>query len=103
MAPKMTRLLLAGFLSGAALGAVAAMLTGPQVLQAAPARDELAALKAAFRRPQTVPFPADNPFSEKKRALGEALFNDRRLSIDNSRSCASCHDRAKGFADGKAL
>ena len=26
----------------------------------------------------------------------------RGLSIDGSRSCASCHDPAKGFADGKA-
>jgi cytochrome c peroxidase len=57
---------------------------------------------ASFRRPATVPFPADNPFSEKKRGLGEVLFNDRRLSIDSSRSCASCHDRTKGFADGEA-
>ena len=48
-----------------------------------------------------MPFPADNPFSEKKRALGDALFHDKRLSVDNSRSCASCHDRAKGFADGE--
>ena len=29
-----------------------------------------------------MPFPADNPFSEKKRALGEALFHDKRLSVD---------------------
>ena len=36
---------------------------------------------------------------EAKRALGETLFHDVRLSIDNSRSCASCHERAIGFAD----
>src|SRR5947207_8134852 len=64
--------------------------------------DELATLKAAFRRPAAVPFPADNPYSEKKRALGAMLFHDTRLSMDGSRSCASCHDRSKGFADGKA-
>ena len=29
-----------------------------------------------------VPFPADNPYSDKKRALGEALFHDKRLSVD---------------------
>src|SRR5262249_36956479 len=63
--------------------------------------DELVALKASFRRPPTVPFPADNPFSEQKRALGEALFHDKRLSIDGSLACASCHERGKGFADGK--
>ena len=49
-----------------------------------------------------MPFPADNPFSEAKRALGEALFHDKRLSLDESLSCASCHERGKGFADGKA-
>ena len=48
-----------------------------------------------------VPFPADNPYSEKKRALGEALFHDKRLSIDLSLSCATCHERGRGFADGK--
>ena len=48
-----------------------------------------------------MPFPADNPFSEKKRALGEALFHDTRLSIDDSRACATCHDPAKGLADGR--
>ena len=50
----------------------------------AAAADDLAALKATFRRPATVPFPADNPFSEEKRALGEALFHDKRLSVDGS-------------------
>ena len=69
---------------------------------AAARADDLAALKASFRRPASVPFPADNPFSEAKRLLGEALFHDPRLSIDGSLACASCHQRGKGFADGKA-
>src|SRR5262249_33828667 len=33
--------------------------------------------------------------------LGEALFHDKRLSIDGSLACASWHERGKGFADGK--
>src|SRR3954452_5526024 len=100
-------LVIAAFIAGAAAGTSAGLLLQAQSSQAAPAKkartpgNDLAALMAAFRRPPTVPFPADNPFSEKKRALGEALFNDKRLSIDESRSCASCHDRAKGFADGE--
>jgi cytochrome c peroxidase len=99
-----TRLLAAAFLAGGVLGAGAALLLQGAGLRAAPARpaDDLAALEASFRRPPAVPFPADNPFSEKKRALGEALFHDARLSIDGSLSCASCHQRGKGFADGKA-
>jgi cytochrome c peroxidase len=49
-----------------------------------------------------VPFPADDAFSERKRALGEALFHDKRLSIDGTFACATCHQRGLGFADGKA-
>jgi cytochrome c peroxidase len=97
----MRRCLLAAFLAGAVIGTGAALLLQPVVLQAAPGDDDLAALKASFRRPATVPFPADNPFSEAKRALGEALFHDRRLSVDGSLACASCHEQGKGFADGK--
>ncbi|HEX4829325.1 MAG TPA: cytochrome-c peroxidase, partial [Xanthobacteraceae bacterium] len=102
------RLATAAFLAGGVIGAAAAALVHSAILQAAPGapaaqpKDELAALKASFRRPPTVPFPADNPFSEQKRALGEALFHDKRLSIDGSLACASCHERGKGFADGKA-
>ena len=31
--------------------------------------------------------------------LGEKLFSDKRFSIDNSISCASCHIQANAFAD----
>ncbi|MBA2543368.1 MAG: hypothetical protein H0V17_27250 [Deltaproteobacteria bacterium] len=34
-------------------------------------------------------------------ALGELLFWDPRLSIDNKTSCATCHDPARGFAGAK--
>jgi cytochrome c peroxidase len=103
-APATACLVGAAFLVGGALGAGAALFIALPALQASPATaaaDDLAALKAAFRRPAVVPFPADNPFSEKKRALGEALFHDRRLSVDGSLACASCHERGKAFADGK--
>src|SRR5215470_2880688 len=96
----MIRILGAAFLAGCAIGTAAGLLI-QSAPRAASAQADLAALKAAFRRPATVPFPADNPFAEKKRALGEALFHDKRLSIDGSLACASCHERGKGFADGK--
>jgi cytochrome c peroxidase len=57
----------------------------------------------ACGRPQAVMFPADDADSEKKRALGELLFHDTRLSRDASFSCATCHERERGFADSKAL
>ena len=97
------RLVAAAFFAGGVIGTGAALLAGPPLRPAAAAIcDDLTALKASFRRPDGVPFPADNPFSEAKRALGETLFHDRRLSLDESLSCASCHERGKGFADGKA-
>jgi cytochrome c peroxidase len=35
-------------------------------------------------------------------ALGRRLFFDRRLSREGTRSCASCHDPAMAFQDGRA-
>jgi cytochrome c peroxidase len=32
-------------------------------------------------------------------ALGEKLFNDKRLSVDDTVACATCHDPTKGFSD----
>jgi cytochrome c peroxidase len=46
--------------------------------------------------------PADNPMSEAKVALGRKLFFDTRLSVSGRDSCASCHDPAKSFTDGRA-
>jgi cytochrome c peroxidase len=45
--------------------------------------------------------PRDNPMTPEKVVLGRALFFDERLSGNGTMACASCHDRAKGFADGK--
>ena len=47
------------------------------------------------------PVPADNPMTEAKVALGRHLFYDARLSLDGTVACASCHDQAKGFSDGR--
>jgi cytochrome c peroxidase len=86
------------FLAGAALAPV---LHSYAAGAPDPRDRDLAALKAAFRRPAAVPFPKSNPFSEEKRALGERLFHDTRLSADSKFACATCHVRAKGFADGR--
>ena len=50
-----------------------------------------------------IPFPEDNPMSIEKIELGRKLFFDKRLSSDNSISCASCHVPEKAFTDGKEL
>ncbi|NHQ85512.1 DUF1566 domain-containing protein [Iodobacter sp. HSC-16F04] len=48
-------------------------------------------------------FPANNPYSPEKVALGEKLFADPRLSRNNLISCASCHDPKNGWSDPKEL
>jgi cytochrome c peroxidase len=45
-----------------------------------------------------VPVPADNPVTIETITLGKRLYFDTSLSIDNSVSCATCHDPAHGFA-----
>lgn len=47
------------------------------------------------------PAPADNPLTAESIEAGRRLFFDRRLSRDESMSCASCHDPAAAFTDGR--
>jgi len=61
----------------------------------------LEALKAQFRRPTTIPFPASNPYTAVKAGLGKQLFFDTRLSAAMLLSCASCHNPAYGWGDGQ--
>lgn len=46
-----------------------------------------------------IPYPADNPPTAAKAALGRRLFYDTRLSRDRSISCATCHRPEASFAD----
>lgn len=83
------------WLQGAALAGVFLMLLG-------------AGGSNAYRwnKPDWVPdpiVPADNPMSVAKVELGRHLFYDKRLSLNNTMSCASCHKQEKAFTDGLAL
>lgn len=49
------------------------------------------------------PVPADNPMMSAKVELGRHLFYDARLSRDSTVACASCHDQARAFTDGREL
>ena len=49
----------------------------------------------------TVRHPKDNPPTAAKIALGKQLYWDKRLSRDNTISCASCHDPQKGWSNGE--
>jgi cytochrome c peroxidase len=48
-----------------------------------------------------VPVPADNPLTKDKIALGRKLFYDRRLSLNNTFSCAMCHIPEQGFTSNE--
>jgi len=58
-------------------------------------------LLAFARTPPTglpaVPEPVDNPITRDRVALGRKLFYDRRLSHNNTISCAMCHVPEQGF------
>src|SRR5262245_52338705 len=47
------------------------------------------------------PVPADNPMSDAKVELGRHLFYDTRLSRNGTQSCATCHEQARAFTDGR--
>ncbi|AKU91300.1 methanobactin export MATE transporter MbnM [Vulgatibacter incomptus] len=46
--------------------------------------------------------PEGNPMSAEKVELGRHLFYDVRLSGNETFSCASCHEQALAFTDGRA-
>lgn len=45
------------------------------------------------------PLPKEINLNQEKVSLGYKLFNDKRLSKDNTISCATCHDLSSGGAD----
>jgi cytochrome c peroxidase len=46
-----------------------------------------------------VPAPEENPTTAEKAELGRKLFFDKRLSLDGTVACATCHDPHKAFTD----
>lgn len=59
----------------------------------------LALDKSDFVRPDQIPFPADNPYSVQKAALGKMLFFEPRLSRNRNMTCATCHNPSFGWED----
>ncbi len=56
---------------------------------------------STWGRPAVIPYPASDPWSAPKAALGERLFSEALLSGDDTVSCATCHQADKGWADGR--
>lgn len=57
-------------------------------------------LPKGFPQPKV---PADNPMSAAKVELGRRLFYDKRLSGNQTQSCATCHQQQHAFADDRAV
>lgn len=47
--------------------------------------------------------PAGNPITNAGATLGRVLFYDKRLSANDTVSCGSCHQQARGFSDPARL
>jgi cytochrome c peroxidase len=58
---------------------------------------------AALKTAVIQPIPQPPQLDAKKIALGKLLYHDTRLSKDNTLSCGSCHDLAKGGTDQVAV
>ena len=57
-------------------------------------------MSAFFPQPD---LPADNPLTVEGVELGRRLFFDPLLSVNNSQSCASCHQPAFAFSERKRV
>jgi cytochrome c peroxidase len=66
----------------------------PEKMSADKLRDE-------YRRPKSIPFPKDNPYTAEKLELGKKLYFDSRLSEPRLLSCSSCHNPAYAWGDGQ--
>lgn len=58
-----------------------------------------------WRLPKYFPVPRvpeDNPMSMAKVELGRRLFYEKRLSVNATTSCGTCHEQRKAFTDGRA-
>ena len=61
-------------------------------------------MKTVYHPPKglpPVPVPANNPVTPEKVRLGRKLFYDRRLSLNNTFSCAMCHIPEQGFTSNE--
>lgn len=75
------------------------MAATPPPLEASPSPYE-------WNIPEWLPRPVvpdDNPMTAEKVELGKQLFYDTRLSVTGNFSCATCHQQALAFTDGKAV
>jgi cytochrome c peroxidase len=83
----------------AATAAIVGQATSVAIPSSAPATIDQ--LREDYKRPDTISFPADNPYTLAKVALGKTLYFDTRLSRGTVQACASCHSPSYGWGDGQ--
>jgi cytochrome c peroxidase len=62
---------------------------------------QLDQLKDRYRRPESIPFPPQDPYTPEKALLGRMLYYDTRLSNSGTLACVSCHNPGFGYSDGQ--
>jgi len=72
---------------------------GDWVSKARARRHSWTGVPEALRDAVIPPLPAALPVDARKAELGRKLYHDKRLSGDDTVSCATCHDLAKGGVD----
>jgi cytochrome c peroxidase len=82
---------------GGSFATVAA--TGTTTAAAEPGSATLDQLRLLFRRPAALAAPGGAEAAQV--ALGARLFREAKLSADQTMSCATCHDPARSFVDGR--
>lgn len=63
---------------------------------------KFAYFKQMYARKSQFYVPPENPSTPAKEKLGKMLFFDPRLSGNNTMSCATCHNPALAWSDGRA-
>src|SRR5262247_4876621 len=84
---------------GVSLG-LALILAGAIPLRSQDFQPEILPLPKQLATYEAMQIPADNSLTPEKAALGRQLFFDKRLSVDGTRSCYSCHVCEHGLTDG---
>jgi cytochrome c peroxidase len=90
-----------GIFAGLSVGTAAIVGQATSVAVPKSAAASIDQLRHDYKRPATIPFPADNPYTIAKVALGKTLYFDTRLSRATVQSCASCHSPSYGWGDGQ--
>jgi cytochrome c peroxidase len=92
-----------GALAALALVPLASWLAGCSEARKERAVEQQPRVARQASREPLLPLPAPPALDGRSVELGRRLFHDKRLSVDGSVACASCHDLANGGDDGRPL